>query len=155
MITSRLDAYISRYGNFVLTTTITTTQLITLPLCACALIVLTSKLKSFMSYVQPVIIYALIFYLLYRRSVLNILRIANFYAIRSRKIVGKRIRNGYRRSVLIANIYYRTLAKEGPLWNVSPPPTLGSISCYILMFSYSNMRPCVAALENTAQMAGL
>ena len=38
--------------------------------------------------------------------------------------------------VLIASIYYRTLAKEGPLRNVRPPPTLGSISCYGIVFTW-------------------
>ena len=45
----------------------------------------------------------------------------------------------------MSNNYYCTLAKEGPLWNVSPPPTLGLI---FRSNVYSNMRPCVAASSN-------
>ena len=45
----------------------------------------------------------------------------------------------------------RTLAKEGPLRNVGPPPYFG---LYFLLRSsvYSNMHPCVASLESAAQM---
>ena len=55
----------------------------------------------------------------------------------------------------IAICIYRTLAKEGPLRNVGPLPTLGSISCPGLVFT----RICthvylVAALKNAAQMMG-
>ena len=46
--------------------------------------------------------------------------------------------------------HYRTLAKEGPLQNIGPPP-LGLLRSNV----YPNMRPCVAAFENAAQMAGL
>ena len=35
----------------------------------------------------------------------------------------------YLKAAAFPGRYYRTLAKEGPLRNVGPPPTLGSISC--------------------------
>ena len=51
-------------------------------------------------------------------------------------------------------LIYCTLAKEGPLWNVGPPPHF--VLNFLLRSNvYSNMGPCVAALENAAQMAGL
>ena len=59
--------------------------------------------------------------------------------------------NSYR----LTTFYYRTLAKEGPLGNIGPPPTL-QFGLNLLLRSniYLNMRPCVAALENAAQMTG-
>ena len=46
-----------------------------------------------------------------------------------------------------AKFYHCILAKEGPLRNIGPPPTLGLIKFLLRSNVYSNMRPCVAALE--------
>ena len=44
--------------------------------------------------------------------------------------------------------------KRGPTTEYRPTPHFG-LNFLLRSNVYSNMRPCVAALENTAQMAGL
>ena len=44
------------------------------------------------------------------------------------------------------NFHYCTLVKEGPLWNIGPPPHFG-LNFLLRSNVYLNVRPCVSALE--------